>query len=156
MTEKKVSIRRVQVSEKVLKLMKDELKAEWRKKYGIADTYSDKINRNSQALTDYDKVRIDIIKKISEKVENYAVASFKEYGITKISICKRDNPNSGKLDIQLSVKNFPEKEIEKFKSIVDKEDKSMMQDRDAIDKWYSDALDAIMRGNELPKRPKIL
>jgi hypothetical protein len=155
MAEKKVSVTRVKVNEKVLGLLKDEFIQEWNKKYGITNTYSEKIIRTTQATYDYDKARAAAIKKISEQVEDYAIATFKEYGVKKIPVCKRSDVATGNLDIQIRVEKFPEKEIEKLRLAVDREDEAMMKDREAINTWYSQALEAVIHGEEVPERPKI-
>jgi hypothetical protein len=116
--------------------------------YGSADTNCD-ITEAKKAL---DTKKTEIIKKISEEIQEYAIKKYTKYGLIIVPLCHRnDTSGEDRLEIDLKVKIFPEAkdEIE----AKEKSDAACKRDMKAVDEWYFKALQAVALKEELPEVP---
>jgi hypothetical protein len=135
-----------------LENIKEILIEQCRKAHYRARSY-DKIYDRSEELAALNKGKEEIIAKISKEIEEYAVRTYKKYGVMVVPFCHRktdDGPD--RLEIDLKVKVFPE--LKDRIEAVRKCESKYQTDLQRIDNWYYAALQAVTKREELPDVPE--
>ena len=117
-------------------------------------SYSDSVGTpwTKEIHAEFDAKRA-VVDRISKEIENYAVAKYKEYGVTVVPVCKRSSSDGDdRLNVQLKVHAYPDCK----KQIADAElvRTEYADSLKSISVWYFRALKAVAEREALPEIPQ--
>jgi hypothetical protein len=101
----------------------------------------------------YIEAKDDIIERVSKEIEEFAVKSYKKYGVISVPTCHRKGvEGNDRLQVELKMTIFPEAAKEQRAKL--EADAEYHNDMKRVEDWYQSALQAALRKEDFPPIPE--